>query len=285
MAARREQGQATLEWTAVVLLVCSALAAGAYAAAALDAAWIGRAIRCAILAGCGGEDAELEAAYGADLAALVRAYAPGIVYEPGTRTLPVDFRQCRSRRCSDAPDLWAADVWRSNAGRQATVFTHAVDRRGHGGDAHIQYWLYYPDSTYLGLTRHDDDWESYQLRITPEGEVFARASAHHGYAGRLHWPNLNELPFEPALPGSYRGRRVVRRRTGAWTPMTGWTRVSRGSHAGHIVTDSGSERRTESNGLVLVPIERMPATDRRDDFAVAPPWHKPVYHQPERNDT
>jgi hypothetical protein len=304
-----ERGQATLEWTAVVLLVALALGGATYAAAALDAPWIGRAIRCAILAGCRGLDLTLESAYGEDAAAFVRAYAPGIVYEPGTLTLPVDFRSCRSHGCSDAEDR-AEDVWMTRAGRRATVFTRVVDRRRSGGDLFVQYWLYYPDSTYFGpafaaskaipravartpigtITRtvaghHADDWESYQLRITPEGKVFARASAHHGYAGRLHWPNLNELPFEPGLPGSYRGGRLVRRRTGAWTPVTGWTRVSRGSHAGHIVTDAGSERRTEPDGLVIVPIERMAPADRRDDFGILPPWNKPVYVQPDRNDT
>jgi hypothetical protein len=36
-----------------------------------------------------------------------------------------------------------------------------VDRRSAGGDLYIQYWLYYPDSTYLrGVARHDDDWGS-----------------------------------------------------------------------------------------------------------------------------
>jgi hypothetical protein len=276
MTGRGERGQATLEWTALVLVVAVALGGALYAAAALDAPWIGRALRCAILAGCRGEDAELEAAYGRDAAAVVRAYAPGVVYERGTRTLPVDFRTCRSRRCSDAPDRWAADVWRSDAGRQATVFTHVVDRRSAGGDLYIQYWLYYPDSTYLrGVARHDDDWESYQLRITQQGRVFARASAHHGYAGILRWPNLNELPIEP-------GRR---RRTGAWTPVTGWTRVSRGSHAGHLVTDAGSERRTESDGLVLVPIERMAPGERNREFAITAPWDKPVYSRPDRNDS
>src|SRR5436190_2388689 len=43
-----------------------------------------------------------------------------------------------------------ADVWETTAGRHATVFTHVVDRRASAGDLFIQYWLYYPDSTYLG---------------------------------------------------------------------------------------------------------------------------------------
>ena len=296
---RGQAGQATVEWTTVVLVVALALSGAGYAAAALDAPWLGRTLRCAILAGCRGEDARLEAVYGADAAAFVRAYAPGIVYERRTLTLPVDFRACRSHRCSDVPDLRGADVWETTAGRHATVFTHVVDRRASGGDLFIQYWLYYPDSTYLGpayaahralrgplartpaglITRalaghHADDWESYQVRVDPDGRVFARASAHHGYSGYRRWPNLNELPQE-----------VPVRRTGAWTPVTGWTRVSRGSHAGHLVDGPGAERRTESDGVTLVPIERLGDGTRRGGFAVVPPWRKPVYGQPERVDT
>jgi hypothetical protein len=139
---RGRAGQATVEWTTLVLVVALALGGAAYASAALDAPWLGRALRCAVLAGCRGEDARLEAVYGADAAAFVRAYAPGIVYEPRTLTLPVDFRDCRSHRCSDAPDRRGADVWESTAGRRATVFTHVVDRRADGGDLFIQYCWY-----------------------------------------------------------------------------------------------------------------------------------------------
>jgi hypothetical protein len=294
-----EDGAATVEWTALVLLVSVALgAAGAAGAAraAVEAPGLARAIRCALLAGCRGEDRRLEDAYGADVAGVVRAYAPNIVYERGTLVLPVDYRSCRRHRCADAADAAGQDVWRSGRGRQATVFTHAVDRRGRGGDLFVQYWLYYPDSTYFGpahrdsrwsivahtpvgaLARrvgghHADDWESYQVRVRPDGTVLARASAHHGYAGRRRWPNLNELPVQP------------RPRTGAWTPATGWTRVSRGSHAGHLVGGPGNERRTDADGVVLVPIERLPARDRAAGFAVMPPWEKPVYADPDRNDT
>jgi hypothetical protein len=258
-----------------------------------------------VLAGCGGEDAGLERAYGGDVAAYVRAYAPGIAYEPGTLTLPVDFRRCRAHRCSDAADARGEDVWRSRAGRRATVFTHAVDRREAGGDLFLQYWLYYPDSTYNGTARalsratpgvlaytpaglisrkaagfHRDDWESYQVRVRRDGTVLARASAHRGYAGRRKWPNLNELPVEPRLPDVWHRRWVTRRRTGAWTRSTGWTRVSRGSHAGHVPPGPGTERRTESDGLALVPIETLPAAAREAGFAIAPPWEKRVYANP-----
>lgn len=295
-----QRGQATVEWTAIVLLVAAVLGGVGTLAAALHAPFFGRLIRCAVLAGCRGEDLRLERAYNADAAAFVRAYAPGLVYERGTLTLPVDYRRCRSHGCSDAADRLAADVWRSSAGARATVFTRVVDRRAQGGDLFVQYWLYYPDSTWLGpvhaaagrmpaivartpagdLVRraaghHRDDWESYQVRISPTGQATARASAHRGYSGYRRWPNPNELPTS-SLPI---------RRTGAWTPVTGWTRVSRGSHAGHLVDGPGWERRTESDGLVLVPVETLPAADREGGFAVKPPWRKGVYEDPLRNDT
>jgi hypothetical protein len=295
---RGQRGAATVEWTGLVLLVAAALAAGGAVAATLGAGGLARSLRCAVLAGCRAEDRALGAAYGDDVAGQVRAWAPGFVYEPGTLTLPVDFRRCRAHRCADAPDARGRDVWRSASGEsRATVFTHVVDRRGQGGPLYLQYWLYYPDSTYMGkawaLSRarvvrdtpvgglagkvaghHEDDWESYQLKVLPDGRVFARASAHHGYSGLRRWPNLNELPGER------------RRRTGAWTAYTGWTRVTRGSHAGHIPDGPGDgERRTESDGVALVPIERLSPGALGTSFAITPPWRKPVYADPERTDT
>lgn len=289
-----------MEWTAVSLVVAAAflvaIALGGRAGAA-SAPGFGRSLRCAVLGACVGEDVRLGHAYGPDASAYVRAYAPNVVYEPGTRTLPVDFRSCRSHRCADAPDARGLDVWRAvPGGARATVFTHVVDRRP-AGSLYVQYWLYYPDSTYTGRARavgslplismtaigklarrvagfHRDDWESYQLRVDPDGRVFARASAHNGYAGRRHWPNLNEAPDLP-----------LRKRTGAWTPATSWTRVSRGSHAGHLVGGPGTERRTLADGLRLVPIETLSAAARAAAFAIAPPWEKPVYGDPEATGT
>lgn len=291
-----EDGQATVEWTALLLVAGLALAGAAVAVGlAAPAAGLARAVRCAVLAGCHGEDRELEAAYGREVAGVVRAFAPGLDYEARTLTLPVDFPSCRSHRCADAPDRPGVDVWHSLRGRPATAFTHVVDRRARGGELFVQYWLYYPDSTWSGKLRlvgrlapltplgwwsgkaagfHRDDWESFQVRVTRDGQVYARASAHNGYAGRQTWPNLNELP--PEIPV---------RRTGAWVHATGWTHVSRGSHAGFIPTGPGGDRRTESSGLRLVPIERLDARALATRFAIAAPWRKPVYDNPERTDT
>lgn len=282
---RCERGQASLEWIGVVLVVCLACgAAVAAGAGAIDgrplAGELARALVCAVRGGCSDGDDALQAAYGDSDAALVRAYAPGLVYEPRTRTLPVDFRRCRSHDCSDAPDEEGLDVHRSGDGRQATVFTRVVRD---GGETFIQYWLYYPDSTstwmgsagiwnktigpitgkrYPGF--HEDDWESVQVRIDGSGSAGMRASSHHWYQGCKE-----------------------KRCRNRWTPWTGWSRVSYGSHAGHIPVDGRDtdERTTTSAGARLVPLERLSVEDRATGFEITPPWEKDVYDDPRSDST
>ncbi len=135
-------------------------------------------ISCAIKGGCDDGDAQLARAYGKKEAERVRDLAPDLVYEPGEPSIPVDYRECRRRTCSETPNDRDLDAHRTSAGRRATVFTHVVKR---GGRTYIQYWLYYPDSnsTVLASDRmwntsallramgrypgyHPDDWESYQ---------------------------------------------------------------------------------------------------------------------------
>ena len=213
-------------------------------------------------------------------AELVRAHAPNLVYGPGERQLPVDYRRCRRADCADAADDRDLDAHRTQTGERATVFTRVIRRHGR---VYIQHWFYLPDSkttvlasdkiweavwllpqlagivddapTYLGL--HRDDWESFQVRIDPDGAVWIRASSH----------------------GHYQGCKWARCRN-RWFAETGWTRVSRGSHAGHIPTERvllgspvrGSpplpvryrpllpghdlrERTTTGEGLWLIPLE------------------------------
>jgi hypothetical protein len=273
---RSERGQAALEWVGLVLLV--ALACGAAVAASAGAidgrplgAELARALVCAVRGHCAEEDDALRDAYGDREAALVREFLPNLVYEPRTRTLPVDFRDCRSHRCSDAPDEERLDVHGTRRA-QATAFTHVVRD---GGETFIQYWLYYPDSTstWMGsaaawrwvierTTKHDypgyhrDDWESVQVRIDDAtGAARMRASSHSGYNG--------------------------------WTRWGGWSRVSYGSHAGHIplpAPDPG-ERTTTAAGVRLVPIEGLTASERATEFAVTPPWDKRVYLDPRSTST
>ena len=130
---RGETGQASTEWVAVVLCVALALGAAGAAVGPVDGrsygGWLGRAVACAVTRGCRAEHDALASAYGAD-AELVRRFAPGLVYEPGTYTLPVDFRECRSHRCSDAPDDPDLDAHRSTrGGHPATATPVAVIRR------------------------------------------------------------------------------------------------------------------------------------------------------------
>src|SRR3954447_4866322 len=296
-----ERGQATVEWTAVVLVVALALAAVVAFVPAIDGrsfgSWLADRILCAMRGGCSSEDDDLGAAYGVRDAALGRRFAPNIVYEPGTHTLPVDFRVCRSHRCSDAPDDPSLDASRSSrTGTPAAAFTRVVHR---GGETFLQYWFYYPDSpsTFLGShavlkhlpggdpADHPDDWEGYQVRVGPDGHAIVRATSHHDYQGCKEIQCKNH-----------------------WIGWTGWTRVSMGSHAGHIPyrtnwrknsrrrhgpADRGitgytplypgrdlHERTTSAAALELIPIETLDAGALGTSFAVHPPWRKEVYTDP-----
>jgi len=309
-----ERGAATVEWTALVLLVSLALGASLMAAPRIDGrsfgGFLGHSFVCAVRGGCDDGDDALTAAYGRSDAALVRAHAPGIVYEPGELSLPIDYRDCRARYCSDAPDDRDLDAHRSAAtGDRATAFTRVMHD---GGETFIQYWLYYPDSTTTALGAagawnavrdaighdlpeypgyHADDWESYQVRIDSAGRSEVRASSHHSYqwCKQLHC-------------------------TDWWGRETGWTRVSRGSHAGHIPLRSElesarvslrppslstqysyepeypgrdlRERTTTSAALRLVPLETVDHADYAAlDPAIKPPWLKPVYADPRSDST
>jgi hypothetical protein len=277
-----ERGQAGVEWIGLLLLVSIALAAAIAFVPALDGrplgASIARALVCAVERGCHAERAALRRAYGERDAALVRAHAPNIVYEPGTLTLPVDYRRCRSHRCSDAPDDRELDVHRAaRGGARATAFTHVVRK---GGKTYVQYWLYYPDSVtgFRGMHRflrehrlpdwgvHPDDWEGYQVRIEGNRTTSVRATKHGSYTwckGHI-WPNRCER----------------------WGPPNGWTRVSRGSHAGHIPDSTPGtglhERSTTAPAIRLVPLETL----RHDTYRplkgsdIEPPWRKRVYVNP-----
>ena len=257
---RSEAGQATVEWSALLLALALACAALAVVVARTDAWGLGErvvhALVCAVEGGCGERDS-LDLAYGGELAEQVRRHAPNVVYERRSAALPVDFRRCRETACSDGPDA-ARAIERSASGLPVTAFTRVVDRRDRGGALYLQYWFYYPESFTGGIGRvfgdawpgfHPDDWEAYQVRISAGGRVAARATAHGGYAS-------------------------------GWSPSGGWYRVSGGSHAGHLVTLPRGERVTPGSKLELVPLERLTGTGRYA-FEVTPPWRKEVYTRPE----
>jgi hypothetical protein len=283
-----QAGQASIEWIGLLLLVAVAFAAAAALLPVVDGRPLGaalaRAVVCAVKRDCRAEGAALRRAYGERDAALVRAHAPNIVYEPGTLTLPVDYRRCRTHRCADAPDDRDLDVHRAaRGGAQATAFTHLVRK---GGKTYIQYWFYFPDSPstwlhswglmkklhirsvpFLGSPFHADDWEGYQVRIDAGGITSVRATKHGDYTwckGHV-WHNACER----------------------WGPPSGWTRVSRGSHAGHIPDDTPGtglhERATTAPGIRLVPLETLNHETYKPlkGSDIKPPWRKKVYVNPE----
>jgi hypothetical protein len=305
---RSQRGQASVEWIGAVVLVALALGGAAAGLGNVDGrsygGWLAHSVTCAVTRGCQEQRDSLRAAYGSD-AELVRRLAPSLAYEPGTYTLPVDFRDCRSHRCSDAPDDPDLDAHRSTrGGHPATAFTHVVHR---GGETFIQYWLYYPDSTSTAANaagiwsaadriargrlpgypgHHPDDWESVQVRVGRDGRVRTRASSHHGY----QWCKQARCK-------------------NTWGPWTGWSRVSRGSHAGHVPTVvehrptirrrrlpplglrrrvrpaipgvDTHERTSTGAGLRLVPIESLDTGAYRAlDPGITPPWRKRVFTDP-----
>lgn len=317
--ARDQAGQATVEFVALALLTCLTLGALFALRGGFDGRSIGgflaHHIACAVGGRCEGDERQLAEAYGARDAAAVRALAPGLVYERGERQLPVDWRRCRLAACATAPDEPTLDahVPDGRTGR-ATAFTHVIRRRGR---LYVQYWLYYPDSNselvgsrklwrkswwlprlrrlvqgtseYPGF--HRDDWEGVFVRLDPDGTTWMRASSH-GHVQGCKW-------------------RVCRDR---WVRSTGWVRVSRGSHSGHVpygtvptwigrpvarhprfIPRKGPPRRvpvqpgrhlrertTTAEGLRLVPLETLDRDAYRPlDPAVTPPWRKDAYRDPD----
>ncbi len=142
-----ERGQATVEWIGLVLLVALGLGALLAFGPRVDGrsygGFLARAIVCAVRGGCDDGRSALQLAYGERDAELVRRFAPNLVYEPGEREIPIDFRRCRTTKCGNAPTDRSLDVSRTDAGVPATVFTHVIHA---GSSTFIQYWFYYPDS-------------------------------------------------------------------------------------------------------------------------------------------
>ncbi|HET8976045.1 MAG TPA: hypothetical protein VFN15_05410, partial [Solirubrobacterales bacterium] len=309
-----EYGQAAPEWLALVAVVALALGALIWAARGplgglpLAGALAERLVCAVRLADDCRSEPALRASYGADLAVALRAHAPTLLYEPGMRALPVDYRRCREDACAEG----SADgrVTRAASAERTAAFTHVIDcRRGaprgggvdcsgeRAGNLYLQYWLYYPGSATaegstplkslirrgsaaLGKpTYHPDDWESYQVRIGPSGR-FARASSHHSYS------------YELGGSGPIPGHRLFRRADGAiglkrrpeavngWGPEMGTLYVSGGSHAGNARVNRTVTRSTRDGRLVLIPLARL-ARRERAEFAVTPPWRKRVFFDPE----
>jgi hypothetical protein len=296
-----ERGQATPEWVALVLLVALVFTAIMAAGLPVPGTDLARSIasRLACAAGlgdgCGGERGALALAYGLEVAALVTEQTPALDYEDGMHALPVDYRSCREDACAEGAE--SGPVSESLDGELVTAFVHVVDCRDaaaaalegyectgdRAGRLYLQYWLYYPGSAtaraLLGdAGAHPDDWESFQVRIGPDGTVEARASSHHGYNGDSgDWLSDSGL-VEKA----------------GWTASTGRYFISGGSHAGRVGDRAANGRgpgrmamrpgrSTEPRAIRLVPIEAL--AGGRWEFAVSPPWEKRVYRDPEHEGT
>jgi hypothetical protein len=300
-----DRGQATAEYVGVVLLV--AVLVGALAVAvgpSLPGGGLARAVAERLLCAVGSSPVcdrgpaerptALEAAYGSEVAALLARNAPDLYFEGDDfASLPVDFRDCRSRSCADT--IRRGAVRATQTGLPPTAFTHVVDcRRRSGGLAaarsgddeadcsgpragkvYLQYWLYYPDSLTHGLGRvggyHLDDWESFQTRIDSGGSSVSRASSHHGYNGRAG--GIGSIGSDTGWsPRS------------AWEPGTRALHIAAGSHAGTTQPALGDDRAIHREDLVLVPAEPIAAAST-PDFAISPPWEKNVWRDPESTGT
>jgi hypothetical protein len=291
-----QDGQGTVEWVGLVSLVAAVFALLLASGVGLPGVGLARAIASSIACavrlgdGCAAGD-PLVAAYGTELARLVRENVPRLVYEAHSSALPVDFRACRGATCGNGKHAGA--VRASNTGTPTAAFVHVVDCRLQAigsqpawrgfcspaalGNVYVQYWLYYEDSTSLRdlpgeVGFHQDDWESFQVRIRPDG-VDDRASSHHGYN------------YDGGV-GSWLSDAGVAHRS-SWGPATGIEYVSGGSHAGHVHEDDPGTppRWTPPGALELIPIELLGSGDRHTRFAITPPWRKHVYYNPEDQGT
>jgi hypothetical protein len=299
-----ERGQSTVEWVATVLVV-SLLMAGLVAAgvrvpgAAVARALASRILCATALADACGDEPVLIAAYGTEVGKLVREQMPTLVFERGSRALPVDFRRCRSSACGDGSDRGLAH--RTDSGLPVTAFVHVLDCRdeaaarseadgadcsgSRAGNLYLQYWLYYADSATLrGVPvagekgYHRDDWESVQIRIGADGGIDQRASSHHGYnytRGIANWGADAGLDLLSGVAEA-----VGAREGDGWGPRTGLLFVSGGSHAGNVRALADVSHLASGRRIHLVPLEPIAAADG-SSFAVSPPWRKRVWRDPE----
>lgn len=304
----REGGQGTIEWVGVLCVVALLLAAVTVAGVRVPGTTLAREVAsrmlCAVSLGDGcGDQPLLIASYGSEVGKLVRRHMPTIVFEAGSRAMPVDYRRCRQPSCGDGPGEGL--VRRTDSGLPLTAFVHVVDCRPEGrerseaegvdcsppraGNLYLQYWTYYADSATLrdlpvagdeGF--HHDDWEGVQVRIGPDGRVDERASSHNGYnyeLGAANWGSDAGIDPLRDLAESV-GLRAVN----GWGPETGLLLVSGGSHAGNASGDYDRSRFIPGRRVHLIPLEEI-AAGSTASFAIEPPWRKKVWRDPEASGT
>src|SRR5260221_7386886 len=135
---RSEEGQGAVEWvglSVVLSLLLLGLVAGGIRVpgTALARALASRLLCVASLADGCGDEPSLIAAYGTEVGKLIRRHMPTILFEQGSRAMPVDFRRCRSSGCGDGSPRGLAH--RTDAGLPLTAFVHVVDCRADGAEA------------------------------------------------------------------------------------------------------------------------------------------------------
>lgn len=304
-----ERGQGTVEWVGLVgvvsLLLVGLIAAGVRVPGTTLARAVASRILCAaaLADGCGDEPT-LIAAYGTEVGKLARRHMPWVLFERGSRALPVDFRRCRSSACGDGSARGL--VHRTDGGLPITAFVHVIDCRdameregdlvgqasapdcagSRGGNLYIQYWLYYADSATLrgvplvgAAGYHHDDWESVQLRFGPDGEVDERASSHDGYnhdRGFANWGSdagIDPLKDVAEIVGT--------RSPNGWGEETHLLLVSGGSHAGNAIGIPHIDRFVPGRRVHLVPLEAVADGPDAYRFAISAPWLKRVWRDPE----
>jgi hypothetical protein len=305
----RERGQGTVEYVGLLALLALAFVGLIFAGVRLPGSVLAQSIASRLLCAAAladrcGDEPVLIAAYGTEVGELVRRHMPSLLFERGSKAVPVDFRRCRRTECGDAAEH--GYVKRTDSGLPVSAFVHVIDCRAdaveeaeadgadcsgsRAGNLYVQYWTYYADSaTFRGIPvlgsagYHPDDWEGVQIRIRPDGSVDERASSHEGY---------NQRPGPVGGWASDAGIDSVKDATEAlglragngWGAETHMLIVSGGSHAGNTAGIPHIERLTPRSRVHLIPLESIAlGTDAR--FAINPPWRKKVWRDPEAEGT
>jgi hypothetical protein len=306
---RCERGQSTVEWVGMVsllsLLLVGMLAAGVRVPGTALADSIFEKLLCAVsMADSCGDEPHLIAAYGTEVGKLANDHMPSILFEEGSKAVPVNFRRCRSTDCGDAPGEGLAR--RTQRGLPLAAFVHVVDCRAgeaerteaagadcsgeRAGNLYVQYWTYYANSATLrGVPIagrkgfHEDDWESVQIRVRPDGSIDQRASSHHGYNYRKEL--IANAGSDAGIgPLKDLAELVGARARNGWGPETRLLLVSGGSHAGNTWGIPDISRVTPGDRIHLIPFERL-LGGRDPRFAVVPPWLKRAWSDPETQNT
>ena len=311
-----ERGQGTVEWVGLLAVVALLLVGLVAARGRVPGTELARAVAsrmlCAVAMAdrCGDEPA-LIAAYGTEVGRLVRRHMPTILFERGSRALPVDFRRCRSSDCGDGSARGL--VHESDAGLPVTAFVHVIDCRGATdaastatGRAATASRLLRPSRRQplppvLDLLRRLGDparRPDRRRRLSPKttGRASRSASARTA-ASTSAPPPTTATTTSQSVANAGIGRRprslcatspkaIGARPRNGWGPETRLLVVSGGSHAGNANGSVRIDRIAPGRRIHLVPLE--PIAEEQGGayrFAVSPPWRKRVWRDPEAEGT